>query len=587
MRLKKFFVFILCFYFLLLFSGLSFASPSPLPAEEVFHLSIENSKTDSILLTWKIKSGYYLYQNRFSFKLTDNNNVLLGHYQMPPGIQKNDAYIGRHIVYEKTTTIALPIANPEQKNYVLQVGYQGCAHWGFCYPPITQLILYHAKTSKFEFLDHKPNHSLSLTELLTQQSAVEDLLKTAPLLSVAIFFVLGLLLSFTPCVLPMIPILSSLILKQGSRTNTKKAFLLSLTYVLSMAMTLALIGLVMSLVGKNLQINMQNVWIIIFFALLFMLLGFSMLGFFELSLPNSLQLKLNQYLQKQQGGDYLSVALMGILATLILSPCVTPPLVGTLAYISQQGQPIWGGIALFTLGLGMGVPLLLVGCSLQHWLPKTGAWMVLIKSLLGYFLLTIAIWLLSRVLSMPYILALTACLCLILVWQALQNRHYFSGRKPIYLVYIFFTITLLAYAISLITGAVMGNTSLLKPLSKPQEKPLFQATKTFNDLEQQLKLAKATHRKTILDFYADWCASCVVMEHTVFSDPEVQQSLKGYFLLRVDMTNMNAEIQTIQNRLNVIAPPTLLLFDENGKELKQKRIIGEASKEKILNSLLD
>lgn len=400
------------------------------------------------------------------------------------------------------------------------------------------------------------------------------------LVAIAFFFGIGLLLAFTPCVFPMIPILSSIIVGQGEGLSTKRAFLLSLVYVLAMALTYTLAGVLAGLFGANLQAAFQNPWILVSFSALFVVLALSMFGFFELQLPASLQAKLANVSNKQRGGTLTGVAIMGLLSALIVGPCVAPPLAGALIYIGQTGDALLGGAALFALSMGMGAPLLLIGTAAGKYMPRAGGWMDNVKAIFGVSLLAVAIWMLTRVLPDMVSLLLWALLAIAsaVYLGALENAQ--TGWQKLSKS---FGVVLLTWGLFLLISAASGGHSALKPLAHltsasatGASQPTLALSKVNNiaELNAALTLAQQQNKAVMLDFYADWCVSCKEMESFTFSDAQVQHRLNDMMLLQVDMTNNTEEQQALLKQFSLVGPPAILFFNPDGQELRSLRVIG-------------
>ena len=355
------------------------------------------------------------------------------------------------------------------------------------------------------------------------------------------FLGLGLLLAFTPCVLPMVPILSGIIVGQSKNIrNKKKSFALSLAYVIGMAITYAIAGVVIALIGSSIQAQLQKPLVIVSFSGLFVLLALSLFGFYELQLPAQLQRRVTALSNQQKGGHYVGAFLMGCLSTLIVSPCVSAPLVGVLAYIGQTGDVVLGALSLLALGLGMGIPLLLIGISADRILPKAGAWMGVVEKIFGFMMLGFAIWILSRMIPGP----VGGYGDLFYPWSRFNSVHQSSSEKAI-----------------------------------------FKLIHSFDELDQQLALAKKKKQIVMLDFYADWCNSCVVMERTIFSRAEVREQLANILALRADLTKNNAFDQALLKKFHLVGPPTIIFFGVQGQELTSARIVGEVDVKEFLTRL--
>ncbi len=427
------------------------------------------------------------------------------------------------------------------------------------------------------------NFTQSTHPLSAQEKATLLLKNNNWFLIVPAFFVFGLLLAFTPCVLPMVPILVSIIAGQGKTLTTRKAFLLSLTYVLTMSVTYACAGVLAGYAGSYVQAFLQNAWVLIVFSVIFVLLALSLFGFYELRMPNVWHTKLHEFSNKHEGGTYFGVAMMGFFATLIVSPCVTAPLIGVLSYIGNTGNMLVGGVALFVMGLGMGLPLIIVGTGGGKFLPKSGSWLHIIKVFLGLLLLCVSIWMLSRIVSDAISIILVSILvvgtAVYTSTLAIKNRGKYSK------IWQAISIIFFIYGLALFIGVLMGNASLFQPLKMKQisvdhhqaiTKISFNYVKNMADLQTKLADAKSQHKPVFLDFYADWCVSCKMMDRFVLTDPKVIDLLQNFVILRVDMTANSADDIAIAKHFNMIGPPVVIFFDENGQQV-QPAIVGEVT----------
>ncbi len=486
---------------------------------------------------------------------------------MPDAIKTDDPVFGKVEVYTSNFQAILPISDViGQTSFVIT--YQGCsATSGVCYPPEKKEVLLDPK------LFGAGSATLSETDTITK--ALQD---NSIWVVILTFFIFGLLLSLTPCVFPMIPILSSIIAGQGDKITTSKAFSMSLVYVLAMSITYTTAGVLAGIFGKNLQVMFQNPWIIASFAIIFVILAFSMFGFYELQLPSKLQTKITNTSNKQKSGSYTGVAVMGFLSALIVGPCVAPPLAGALIYIGQTGDAFLGGAALFAMSMGMGMILLIIGTSAGKFIPKAGVWMDNVKSFFGVTLLAVALWMADRILPDHISLILWAAL-LIGSGVYLGALNSTEGKSGWHKLFKTSGLLLLIYGVIVLVGASAGSNDLLKPLkvfqgsdsatTVQQEGLDFKKIKSIADVDAIL----ATGQPVMLDFYADWCISCIEMEKFTFTDKNVQQSLVGITLLKADVTANDEIDKALMKKYGIIGPPAILFF-VNGQEIKNQRVVG-------------
>ncbi len=565
-------------------------SDEPLSPEMAFRFSAETTDASTITADWNVTQGYYLYRDKIHFRLIDApSGVSLENSVLPEGDTKRDDDLGAVSIYRRPIAIRIPIQRPlgGAITLTLETKFQGCAENRLCYPPQTRktVVTLPPLVAVAPVATSAPAAAQNDAE---QDRVTAFLAHGNPWLIVAWFFGVGLLLAFTPCLFPMVPILSSMIVGQGKELTTTRAFSLSLTYVLAMAITYTVAGVVAGLLGTNLQMLAQNPWVILAFAVVFVALALSMFGNYELQLPSRLQNHLAALSHPQKGGTFLGVAAMGCLSALIVSPCVAPPLAGTLLYISQSGNAVLGGLALFSMSMGMGMPLLIIGTTGGRWLPRVGAWMHAIKILFGVLLLWVALEMLERVLPSAITMPLWAVLCIVcgVYLGALDHTAEASGwqtfRKGLGIV-------LLAQGVLVLIGAASGSDNLLQPLNhlRAAEAPLatsmegrshgvlsFESVASLQALDQ--RLATVGGRLVLLDFYADWCVECKRMEQTTFADPSVRAALSEVILLRVDVTKNTEADQAFLRRFDLFGPPALLFFAENGVERRAARLIGFA-----------
>lgn len=524
-----------------------------LPVREAFQLSLVDSTPQSIKLRFVATEGYYLYRHRFQFR-AEPADVSLGAAQLPKGEQKHDEYFGDVEVYHGILEVEVP--RTDQRAFTLVVTYQGCADKGLCYPPETERLDIEGDTGAT---------SWGWREL-------------------ALFFLAGVGLTFTPCVLPMLPILSGVVLR--GQVGGIRGFYLSLAYVLPMAICFALLGALMGMFGAqlNLQARLQSAWVLVPFATFFALFALAMFGVFELKLPHAISSRLDRIAGRTEGGSLWGAAVLGVISSLLVSPCVSAPLAGALLYISASGDALGGGLKLFMLGLGMGAPLVLVATGGAAWLPKSGPWLIYVKNAIGVLLLGLAIGLLSRVLPGQITLLLIGLLAggVGLFMGALEFVYKPPRKRLGQLLGMF----LLFYALACWYGAFSGQTDLLNPIGQPrlvtnteqaQGSSAWQTISTPAELDRVLAQAKASGIPLLLDWYADWCISCKVIEHQVLNDATVMERLKGYRLIRFDITESNAEQRALLDRYKLFGPPALMFFGKDGTEQADVRVIGEIS----------
>ncbi|NWL23603.1 protein-disulfide reductase DsbD [Pseudomonas umsongensis] len=524
-----------------------------LPVREAFQLSLVESTPQSIKLRFVATEGYYLYRHRFQFR-ADPADVTLGSAQLPKGEQKHDEYFGDVEVYHGVLDVELP--RTDQRAFTLVVTYQGCADKGLCYPPETERL-------GIDGNGPTTTHAWNWREL-------------------ALFFLAGLGLTFTPCVLPMLPILSGVVLR--GQVGGWRGFNLSLAYVLPMAACFALLGALMGLFGAqlNLQARLQSAWVLVPFAMFFALFALAMFGVFELKLPHAISSRLDRIAGRTEGGSLWGAAVLGVVSSLLVSPCVSAPLAGALLYISASGDALGGGLKLFMLGLGMGAPLLLVATGGAAWLPKSGPWLIYVKNAIGVLLLGLAIALLSRVLPGQITLLLIGLLAAgVGLFLGALEFVYKPPRKRLGQLLGMF---LLFYALACWYGGFSGQTDPFNPIGQSsvvvgevptQKNSAWQTVTTATDLDRVLAEARTSGTPVLLDWYADWCISCKVIEHQVLDDAIVIERLKGYRLIRFDITASNAEQRALLDRYQLFGPPALMFFGKDGVERVDVRVIGE------------
>ncbi len=572
--------------------GMGGGSDEILEPDQAFILST-SSNNGKVTANWEIADGHYMYRSKIKIIPVDASNISTGQIQLDEGELKHDEYFGEIYVFHHQASAILPVTEIKDgaKSASFKVKYQGCSEIsGICYPPITKTVT----------LNINPISSAAAATLETtspsapvseQDQIAASLNSGSAILTILSFFGFGLLLAFTPCVFPMIPILSSIIVGQGDNISTKNAFTLSLVYVLAMAVTYTAAGVFAGLFGENIQAAFQNPWILGSFAGVFAILSLSMFGFYDLQMPNFIQSRLTEVSNKQQGGTLTGVAIMGFLSALIVGPCVAAPLAGALIYIGQTGDAVLGGTALFALSMGMGAPLIVIGTSAGKLLPRAGMWMDAIKAVFGVMMLAVAIWMLERIIPETIALILWAILFIVssIYMGALEGlQAEATGWKKLWkgMGLIIFT-----YGILLLIGASAGSKDMMQPLKAlaatsshqqtQSEHLVFKKIKGIDGLNKALASAKAKNKTVMLDFYADWCVSCKEMEKLTFTDASVQAALKNTILLQADVTDNDALDKELYKSFGIIGPPAIILFDASGKEIRNYRIVGYMPAEKF------
>jgi thiol:disulfide interchange protein DsbD len=544
-----------------------------LPPDRAFRFDALPDGTDRVRLNWEIADGYYLYRTRIKVA-TPSTRAQLGAPQMPQGQIKTDEYFGRQEVYHHELVATVPVlrATGGAFELPLQVTYQGCADAGLCYPPITKNVTVNLSAGAASPVSGHPEGAGGGG---AEQDWFASLIRAGnPLVMLGWFYLAGLVLAFTPCVLPMVPILSGIIAGGGRTLTTTRAFALSATYVLGMALTYTLAGIACAAAGRQVQAVFQQWWVLALFAALFVVLALSMFGLFTLQMPVAIQTRIANISNRQSAGTFGGVAVMGALSALIVTTCVGPALVGALLVISQTGQVARGGAALFALSIGMGTPLLVVGASAGRLLPRAGPWMELVKKLFGVMMLAVAAWMLARIVPERVALTLWAVPALILAWLLWSQTR---GHSAVTWGLRATGVIAGLYGVALTAGSALGGTDPLAPIpafaAKAHELP-FRSIKSLADLDRELAQAKVQGRGVLVDFSADWCTSCREMERYTFTDPAVQVALSSTVLLRANVTQNDADDQALLKRFGIFGPPTIAFYGADGQERTQYRVVG-------------
>lgn len=533
-----------------------------LPIEQAFIVQATENPDNTVSIRFSNADGYYLYRHRLSFS-TATLGVDLGAAQLPDGQARTDPFFGDVEAYYGTVEVTLPIDNPNNLPYTLDVGYQGCADLGLCYPP--------------EIHSFKLNNASSAATWHWQE--------------IALFFLAGLALTFTPCVLPMLPILTGVVLR--GKVGGSRAFVLSTVYVVSMAVCFAVLGALMGIFGAelNIQARLQSPWVLVPFAAFFAVFALAMFGVFSMRLPQFMSGPLNNLSGKTTGGTVFGAALLGVFSSLLVSPCVSAPLAAALLYISASGDAWGGGLKLLALGLGMGAPLVLFASGGGSLLPKSGAWMLAVRNSFGVLLLAVALWLLDRVLPGSISLLLWGALAAgVAIW--LGTLEFTRKSNPQKLAQLL-GLALLTYALAAWLGALQGQSDPLQPLAQTNlpgnpsalngtpNSPAqsWQTISQVENLHKHMQEAQQAGQPVIVDWYADWCISCKVIERNVLQNPEVRQLFQqgNYRLLRLDITANTPEHRALLNQYQLFGPPIIQFFQANGNELESLRVVGEVT----------
>ncbi len=586
-----------------------------LSPEEAFRLSLKVRDANTLLAHFEVADNYYLYRDKIKFSVT-GQGVSLAPISWPAAISKQDPNFGTMSIYKHDFDVLVPLQRTDKtaSDITVDASFQGCSEKGVCYPPQQQqfkLILPAAVETGT--LTEPPAASPASVPAEAAAAATNAAAASAPpanetaevaqlfaagnwWLIVAFFFGAGLLLALTPCVFPMIPILSGIIAGEGQHISKKKGFILSLAYVQGMAITYALAGIAAGMSGTMLSAALQNPWVLGSFALIFVLLSLSMFGFYELQMPSVIQSRFTETSNRIKGGKLAGVFTMGMLSAVIVGPCVAAPLAGALLYISQTGNVWLGGSALYSMALGMGVPLLLVGVSAGALLPRAGGWMETVKSFFGVLLLGVAIWLISPVIPAVAAMLLWAALLIVSAMYLKAIDPLPVNAKGIQRFWKGIGIIALVTGVALLLGALAGHRDILQPLqgeaqaaaataggSNEAGKLAFRKITTPAELDQALQEAKG--KPVMLDFYADWCVSCKELERFTFSNPQVQAKLAGAVLLQADVTASGSEQRALLKRFSLFGPPGIIFFDAQGQEIPAARIVGYLPPEAFLQQL--
>ena len=567
--------------------------PEFLPVEDAFRFSLETGGDGNYSLLFQIEEGYYLYKDQFDAWTSLDGERERVELLLPEGLKKTDEYFGEVNVFYTSLKVALknlPFGSNPAK---VMVRYQGCADRGLCYPPVEKEINLENGFISDPLLPERDQDPVFSPSELGNERYLFGLLEGAGLFSIILaFFLAGILLTFTPCVLPMVPIISSIIVGQGEDLTNSKAFRISLAYVLGMALTFSILGMLVGVFGAemNIQARLQSPFVISLTAVIFLVLAISMFGFFDIRIPHLIENILERVLSSQRktlqhSRPFLFAFSYGALSSLVVSPCITAPLAGALIYISNTGDIVLGGSALFSLAIGMGALLLLIGATGSKWVPKPGVWMIAVKDVFGFVLLAVAIWLLQRVVSdllvsvLWVVLVVTASLVLIFKW----SDHGLKRARPVGLSALIIASTLSLAWVSNLIQDVPGEGLFANERSPEKELVNWMAVKTVEDVKKVM--AENPGKLVVLDVYADWCISCEKMESEVIPRSDIQDELRGILALRADVTRNDAEDRRLLRSFGLFGPPTFVFLKENSGELDEFRVQGEMGPDRFLANL--
>ena len=547
------------------------SQPEYLHPDKAFQITYSIVNEEHITINWKIHPGYYLYMGMFEFESLDKNSKIL-RVEMPEGKKKTDEFFGEVDVYYLAADADIYLEKNNYDSINIKVKYQGCADAGLCYPPIYKNISLKKKASI---------NNLKKTSLFESQNAMSDYLSTKSLIySTIIFYLAGLLLAFTPCVLPMVPILTGIIAGQGNLSQ-KKSISLSVIYVVSMSATYAVAGIIVAVSGTNIQASLQSPYVIGSISLLFFIFALAMFKFFDIQMPKSVQTMMTNLSNKRKSGSTFDIAIMGILSALIVGPCVTAPLIGALIYIASTGDILVGGLALFALGIGMGTPLIILGSTTTKIISKIGPYLELVNYFFGVLFLLVAIWLLERILSIQLAAYLWFASSLLLVFLLIKSSKILTGNlskvtTSIALVFLLVYSGLQIYGIQ--------NNTYYDPITSFIEKKQsvkFLTVKTVAELNREIA---QSNKVVMVDLYADWCVACKELEKYTFSDPRVSQILNQLTLIKFDITKITDKHSMYLKQMRIFGPPGIFFYNE-GKEIKNTRIVGFIESDDFLNTL--
>ncbi|PNV83720.1 MAG: thiol:disulfide interchange protein [Sulfurimonas sp.] len=571
------------------------AQPKFLMPEEAFKPAAKLNDKMQIEATIELGKDIYLYEDALKFEIKNQSGIRIKDVKKPKSVEHHG-----DMVYLESPIFSISLEKETEVNGLVSVefelSYQGCSEQGLCYEPYTETFVFEVDSAKLadslskeKSGKEKIEVNIEVKKELSESDSIADTIKEGSIALVLLTFLgFGLLLALTPCTFPMIPIISGIIISQGEGITTKRAFMLSLVYVLAMAVAYTIAGVLAGLFGSNLQAALQAPWAIYTFSAIFVALAFSMFGFYELKLPDSFVSKISSNHHTNRGG-YIGVAVMGFLSALIVGPCVAAPLAGALVYIGQTGDALLGGAALFAMSMGMGVPLILVGVSAGKFMPKPGAWMTMVSAIFGVMMLGVAIWMLERVLDSYIIMLLYSILGIgfAVYFGAFEKDAHTFRKSTAIIVFI--------YSVSLFIGVLGGSNSMTKPLEflKPSisissdaalsSHLKFEKITSIKELDKILEANRC--KKIMLDFSAEWCAVCKELDKKTFSNEAVKEKLGEYVLIQADVTQNSKEQKELSKKYGVFGPPVLIFFDKELHVIESKTIVGFIEPENFLEHL--
>ncbi len=553
-------------------SDLPKTQPEFLSPDEAFVVSYELINEKQVNINWNIHPGYYLYMGMFEFESLDQQNKIKK-VEMPDGKKKTDEFFGEVDIYYNSTEADVYLENNVNDYIDLKIKYQGCADAGLCYPPVFKTIKVKKKLA---------SSNLKKVSFFESQNAISESLNINSLIyNIFIFYLAGLLLAFTPCVLPMVPILTGIIAGQGN-VSQKRSITLSSIYVISMSLTYALAGIVVASSGTNIQASLQNPYVLGFISLLFFIFALAMFKFFDIQMPKSIQTLMTNISNKQKSGGVKDVAVMGVLSALIVGPCVTAPLIGALIYIAATGDAFVGGLALFFLGLGMGTPLIILGSSTTKLISKIGPYLELVNYFFGMLFVFVSVWLLERIVSMElaaYLWSISAIIFVIVLSKSYKLFKSFLSKT------IGYTLSIVSLFYFLIQIYGIKNNNYYDPITsfiQKNQSVKFIEVKTIENLNKELT---NSDKLIMVDLYADWCVACKELEKYTFSNQKVSNILNEFKLIKLDITQTTEEHSEYLKNLKIFGPPALLFYDQNGNEIESARVVGFMESENFLEVL--